>query len=403
MLVKISWRNLWRHPVRSLMIMSTVMVGIYSGVLLMSFYNGIGQQRVTSSIEKEISHLQFHHPAFKTDYNLKYFIPDGPAIADNLRKDTLVRSIASRTVLQGMAATASGSTGIIITGIDPEEENETTGLHQRLVAGNYFSGIKSNQVLISRRLADKLHAKLGGKLILTYSDSSDELAAGAFKVCGFFESNNGPYDDSHLFVKRIALNSSMNLGDAVYEIAVRLKENDALVTAATLFRSSYPTVKIETWKEIAPEVNYIVEAMDRMLYIFMSVIFLAIAFGIINTMHMSILERTRELGMLMALGMNNIRIFLMIVVETVILVLAGSPPGILLSYLTVSYLHRRGIDLRHFEKTMSSFGYDQIVYPVIDSRHYLMILSIVGFTAILSAVFPARRAMKIIPMKAIRK
>lgn len=118
---------------------------------------------------------------------------------------------------------------------------------------------------------------------------------------------------------------------------------------------------------------------------------------------MSILERTKELGMLMALGMNNFRIFSMIILETIFLVIAGSPVGLLLSYFTVDYLHATGIDLSRFEKTMSSFGYDQVVYPTIGIHQYLMILIVVGVTALFSAVFPTRRAIKIIPMKAIRK
>lgn len=383
--------------------MATVMVGIYTGVLLISFYNGMGQQRITSAIEKEVSHLQFHHRQFLKDHSLKYVIPDGQEIVNKIEQDTLTHAVSARTVIPGMAATAYGSTGIIIMGIDPEHEQRTTGLDQRVVTGNYFTGAKSNQVLISKRLAKKLKVKPGGKLILTYSDSTDELASGAYKICGLFESNNGPYDESHIFVKRTTLNHSMNIGDAVYEIAVRLKNNDDLSVAATRFKRYYPDLNIETWKEIAPEINYIVEVMDRMLYIFMSVIFLAIGFGIVNTMHMSILERTRELGMLMALGMNQLKIFLMVMLETVLLVLAGSPPGILFSYITVAVLHDRGINLLSLEKTMSSFGYDPVVYPVIEQRHYLMILVIVGITAVFSAILPARKAMKIKPLKAIRK
>jgi len=105
----------------------------------------------------------------------------------------------------------------------------------------------------------------------------------------------------------------------------------------------------------------------------------------------------------MALGMNNFRIFNMILLETIFLVVAGSPIGLLFSYFTVKYLHSTGINLSRFEKTMSSFGYDQVVYPTIGSHQYIMILIVVGATALFSAVFPVRRAVKIIPMKAIRK
>jgi ABC-type lipoprotein release transport system permease subunit len=367
--------------------MTTITVGILACALLISFYTGMGEQRVNTSIEKELSHLQIHHALFKNDYSLKYPIKNGDSIANLIRANPKVQSASSRTVIQGMAATASGSTGI----------------SHRIIQGEYFSKEKKNQALISVRLAKKLRLKPGQKIVLTYSDSSDVLAASAFKVCGFFETNNGPYDDTHLFVNRTTINQTMELEDAVYEIAILLKSNEDLESVKQSLKSNFNNLKIETWKEIAPEVNYVNEVMDSMLYIFMSIIFLAIAFGIINTMHMSILERTKELGMLMALGMNNFRIFSMIILETIFLVIAGSPVGLLLSYFTVDYLHATGIDLSRFEKTMSSFGYDQVVYPTIGIHQYLMILIVVGVTALFSAVFPARRAIKIIPMKAIRK
>ncbi|MEY4593654.1 MAG: hypothetical protein RIQ47_64, partial [Bacteroidota bacterium] len=386
-----------------LMIMTTITVGILACALLISFYTGMGEQRVNTSIEKELSHLQIHHAQFKNDNSLKYPIKNGDSIANLVRANPKVQSASSRTVIQGMAATASGSTGMMIIGVDPDDEAKTTGISHRIIQGEYFSKEKKNQALISVRLAKKLRLKPGQKIVLTYSDSSDVLAASAFKVCGFFETNNGPYDDTHLFVNRTTINQTMGLEDAVYEIAILLKSNEDLESVKQSLKSNFNNLKIETWKEIAPEVNYVNEVMDSMLYIFMSIIFLAIAFGIINTMHMSILERTKELGMLMALGMNNFRIFSMIILETIFLVIAGSPVGLLLSYFTVDYLHATGIDLSRFEKTMSSFGYDQVVYPTIGIHQYLMILIVVGVTALFSAVFPARRAIKIIPMKAIRK
>jgi ABC-type antimicrobial peptide transport system permease subunit len=139
------------------------------------------------------------------------------------------------------------------------------------------------------------------------------------------------------------------------------------------------------------------------LVIFMGIILLALAFGIVNTMLMSVLERTREIGMLLSLGMSRMRVFIMILLETLFLVMVGCPAGIVPGLLTVGYLSRRGIDLSRYMEALSSFGWDFMVYPSLEWRQVLTIIGLVVFTALLSSLFPARRALSLKPAEAIRK
>jgi putative ABC transport system permease protein len=140
-----------------------------------------------------------------------------------------------------------------------------------------------------------------------------------------------------------------------------------------------------------------------MMIFYMGIIMLALAFGIINTMLMSVLERTREIGMLLSLGMNKFRIFGMILLETFFLVLAGCPAGILPAMLTIMYTRRNGIDLSIFSDTFSSFGYSNVVFPSLQPGQFGMIMLLVVITALFSALFPARRALSLKPAEAIRK
>ena len=147
----------------------------------------------------------------------------------------------------------------------------------------------------------------------------------------------------------------------------------------------------------------LVVTTGQTIYIFMGIIMLALAFGIINTMLMAILERTREIGMLLALGMGRIRIFCMILLETLLLVLAGAPAGIIPAILTVMYTRRNGIDLSAFSEVLSSFGWDTRVYPMLEPATLIRVLALVSITALLSALLPARRALRLKPADALRK
>jgi ABC-type antimicrobial peptide transport system permease subunit len=140
-----------------------------------------------------------------------------------------------------------------------------------------------------------------------------------------------------------------------------------------------------------------------MLYVFVAIILFALAFGIVNTMLMAVLERSREIGMLMAIGMNKRRVFLMILLETSFLVLSGVPFGLVFGALTNLYFGSVGIDLSVFAKAYESFGFGTTVFPKLMLRHYLQMLLLVAITAMLSSLFPARKALALNPSEAIRK
>jgi ABC-type lipoprotein release transport system permease subunit len=168
-------------------------------------------------------------------------------------------------------------------------------------------------------------------------------------------------------------------------------------------KAKYPQLEIKTWTEISPEMNLLVSASDQTMLIYMCIIMLALAFGIINTMLMAVLERTREIGMLMALGMNRIKVFTMILLETIFLVLAGTPVGVILGISTIAYTHQSGINLKQFSEAYSSLGYSTLIYPTFNARQFFLMLAMVIATAIIASLVPARRALKLKPAEAIRQ
>ena len=135
----------------------------------------------------------------------------------------------------------------------------------------------------------------------------------------------------------------------------------------------------------------------------MGIILLALAFGIVNTMMMAVLERTREIGMLLALGMNKFKIFMMILLETFFLILAGCPVGILLAFATIGITQKTGIDFSRFSDVYSSFGYSSVIYPDLTLRQFVIIMILVLLTALFSALFPARRALQLNPAESLKK
>lgn len=403
MLLKIAWRNIWRHKTRSFVILTAVAIGLWAGIFLMAFYNGMVEQRIRSAIEKEISHIQVHHPDFRKDHDLKYALTDGKGIVQTLRQESDIKSVSGRLIIYGMAASAAGSAGVNINGVTPESEAVLTQLPGKIISGNYFSDRLKNEILIGEKLAKKLKLELHSKTILTFTDRNGNIASGAFRIAGIYKTVNMPYDESNVFVKAEDAGQLAGMPGEFNEIGLLLNEDKKVDMVAERLSEKFPSFEILSWMEISPEMQLLVTAMDQMMLFYMGIIMLALAFGIINTMLMSVLERTREIGMLLSLGMNRLRIFGMILLETVFLVMAGFPAGIIPAIITIMYTRNKGINLSVFSDTFSSFGYSNVVFPSLTIAQFGMVLVMVVVTALLSALFPARRALKMKPAEAIRK
>lgn len=403
MLVKIAGRNIWRSRKRSLIIITAVSIGLWAGIFMMAFYNGMIEQRISSAIADELSHIQLHHPEFRKEYEIKYLLPQGKKILKTIAKDSQIKAAAGRIIIKGMIASASGSSGITINGVMPKEEQALTNLNEKIIKGNYFDPKKTNQIILSEKLRKKLKLNLNKKTILTFQDKQGNLASGAFRITAIYKTINGPYDDSNVFVKITDIDSLAGIPNELNEIAVLLQSNQLLDEVQSKLNQKLPKTEIKNWMEISPELGLTISVGDQMVYIFMGIILLALAFGIINTMMMAVLERTREIGMLLALGMNKFKIFMMIVLETLFLILVGCPVGILLAFATIAITQQTGIDFSQFSEAYSSFGYSSIIYPSLTARQFGIIMLLVFSTALFSALFPARKALQLNPAESLKK
>lgn len=403
MLIVISWRNVWRSPKRSIILLGAVVLGLWTGIFLGSFYNGMIEQRVNTAIGTELSHIQIHHPKFRSDYDIQYGIPEGENMMRQLQSNPLTKGVSGRFVVKGMVASANGSAGISINGIMPDGEPNITRLKNKIVEGTWFTGTKPNEVLVSTRLMKKLKLKLKRKAILTFQDSEGNLASMAVRITGVFETVNGPWDEGNVFVTQKELTEIAGMPGTFNEMAILLHSNDITNQAQLEFEKWFPEMEVKTWQQLSPELGLTVSVGSQMVYIFMGIILLALSFGIVNTMMMAVLERTKEIGMLLALGMNRFKVFSMILLETLFLILAGCPVGIGLAVLTIWYFGKVGINFSEYAEVYSSFGYDAVLYPTIHGIELIYILLLVILTAFLSSLIPARMALKIDPAGSLKK
>jgi len=403
MVFKIAWLNIWRSPLRSFVVLGSVMIGVWALISLLSFSFGMVKSYVNNAIRIQTSHIQIHNLKFKEDQEVKYFMENPAEQLAIIRQIEYVQATTARTVMNGMLATTRGARGVTIRGVDPETEMTVTKFTDKITDGNYFEPDKKNQILISQRLAKKLKLKIRKKVVLQFQDLSGDIVAGAFRIVGLFNTENTPFDEGNIFVLRKDINRLLGNGDVAHEIAIFLNDPKDLAPAQAALKAAFPNELVENYREISPDINLYESQIGVSATVFIFIFMLALIFGIINTMLMAVLERTRELGMLMSIGMNKLKVFGMVVFETIILGFIGAPLGLTLGWLTVQYFTDKGLDLSEFAGGMEQFGMSTIVYPALDPGIYLQLGLSVVITAVLASLYPAFKAISLRPVEAIRK
>lgn len=243
----------------------------------------------------------------------------------------------------------------------------------------------------------------GSRVILTFLDAGGNQTGAAFRICGIFRTNNDFFEATSLFVPQDELRRLTGLEEGQYHrFIARLENDDQTGTATPLVREALPGLEVLSWKEIQTDLAMITDYMNQIYGIFMVLILAALAFGIVNTMLMSVLERTRELGMLSAVGMNRRRVFMMIMLESVFLSVVGGFAGMAVSAAVIAVTSHTGINLVKYSEGLEAFGYSAHLYPTIGADFFVMLTVMIVLTGILSAIYPARKALQLNPVEALR-
>ena len=402
-LLNIAWKNIWRNRFRSLIIMSATTLGIFAGLLIISFTKGMTEQRISNALNTEVSHLQIHRPQFIIQDDITLLIHSSDSIEKVLRGNEQITGYSSRILLNSIISSAETGTNAKVKGIDPEKEKQVTDLYKHITQGSYFVADRLNPVVIGEKLAAKLKVKLNSKIVLQIQDLQGNITPAAFRVSGIYKTENLAYDEVNVFVLKKDLRRLTGIDStSVHEIAIFLKNYQQAKKVQADLKTQLPGLEILTWKELDALLSYMSDIMDQYLYFVMIVILLALIFGIVNTMMMSILERVKELGMLMAIGMSRQRIVRMILYETVLLTLTGAFFGILIGTLFVSYYHKHGIDLSLWSKGMGQYGFATTVYTSIQPSYIAEIVMLVIITGFLAAIFPVWKAIRMKPVEALK-
>lgn len=402
MIIKIAFKNIWRNSLRSWTVIIAITLGIFGGLAVISTATGLSKMRQNNAIDTYISHIQIHDTNYLQYARINDTIFQKEELISFIKLSKFTSGLSTRIKAESFIQSAGGTSGVILNGIIPYNEKNVTGIYKKLDQGNYLKNYKRKPpIIISKILSTKLNAKINTTIQCTFLNAQGESAVCLFKVVDIYNTNNSLYDEVNAFVKMEDLKEYSQLS-GIHEIAIKIENESNVESFRSKLIQQFPNHQIDSWRGIAPELGYADKMMNLILIIFLIIIMLALAFGIINTMLMAVLERKKELGMLLSIGMNKRKVFWMIIWESIFLALISGPLGLLSSYLAITTFANHGIDLSFAAKGLKSIGIESTIYPYVENRFYYIISFLVILTAILSSIYPAMRALKLNPSETLR-
>lgn len=402
MIFQLAWKNIWRSKRRSAVMISAIAVGLWGGLFSGGFMRGMVDAMVNSAIDRELTHIQIHAKGYREFKNTENAIPSSDSIIGQIGSMSEVSGVSGRMMLEGIVASASKNTGVQLIGIVPKDESNCTSISKSIIEGTYFDkDSKSLHLVIGKRLLEKLNLKLNSRVVLTFQAKDSSLISAAFRVVGIYQSESSVFDGLTVFAQQSDL-AKLYGGKLVHQIAIRLHNHKDLVNVLNDLRNKYPEFDIQDWKELSPGAKVSIESIKLFVYIFFGIILLALLFGITNTMLMAVFDRIREFGMLIAVGMKRYRLFILVIIETVFLSLAGGVVGVLFGWATIQITGSVGINMGWFSEGLLLYGISAIIYPAIPLSDYIILTLMIIVTAIIAGVYPAVKVIHLEPVKAMR-
>ncbi|HEX9626437.1 MAG TPA: ABC transporter permease [Acidiferrobacterales bacterium] len=402
LLLTLAWRNLWRHTRRTVLIVIAVALGVWSMVILAALARGSMEQQIRNEILNLTGHVQIHAPGYRDDPVIDHrMVPPSPALRAAL-DDPAVTAWATRVRVPAVVASERESAGVALVGIDPEGERGLSFIPGAVVEGRYLAPDDGAGLLIGRKLAERLETGLGRRVVIMSQDVDNAIADRGFRVVGVFDTDAPGAETAFVFVTRAAAQAMLKLGEQVSELAVMTTDRRRLDALTARLKAAAPGLDVASWAEAQPLLVVTASITEVVLYIWFAIVFLAMSFGLVNTLLMAVFERTREIGLIQALGMQPRQVLVQVLLESLLLLAVGLAIGNALAWGHLAWI-RDGIDLSAFAEGMEMVGVSAVLIPQVEARDVLGANLLVLVLGSIASLYPAWRAARYVPVEALTR
>ncbi len=402
--IKIAWRNIIRNKQRSSITLSAVGFGLGALIFIWAFVDGTHKQMIENYTSLISGHIQIHANGFHQKEQLETNIEQPEEIKKALKSNPHILSFTHRIKAAGLVSSSEHSAGVYILGIDLKHENEVSTIYKKVTEGAFLQENSDKEIVLGIGLASNLNVGLEEKIVIMSQALDGSIAAGAFHIKGLLDTGTEEIDKGVVIITHKAAEELFVMHDKTSEIAIRLKDVDEAQHVSSLIRQKLNSSDLEVlpWQKISTVLEQTIEFDNGFIYLIVIVVMIVVATGILNTVLMGVLERTREFGILLALGTKRKQILAMVAWESLFLGIIGSFSGAMLGIFLTLYFAKVGINLSIFADTLSSTYLSPYIYPISDTVHVAISIALVLTISVLVSIYPSWHAANLKPVEAIR-
>jgi putative ABC transport system permease protein len=402
LLVKIASRNVFRQKRRTLLTVLTMFIGFSLSSLSIAWSDGTYNNIIDMFTRNQLGHIQIHREGYLDSPALYKTIDKFEEVGNLIASVDGVQYWAPRIYSAGLLSVGEKSTGAKIIGIDPQREKAATRFDKKVVEGQMIPDEPAHDALLGEGVAKTLKAKIGDKAVIVSQGADGSIANDLYTIAGFVSTGNKIADQSSFYLHLIDAQELLVLEGQIHEISIVVKDLDKVSSIAADIETAVadPELEVAPWQEFAKQFYRAMKADQQGGWIMLAVIILVVAVGVLNTVLMTVLERTREYGVLRAIGTGSGQIFVLVLIEVFIMVVISIILAVGLSYAVNYALSIHGVAI----PTTFTYGGVEFhkMYTEINARSFYIPVLCIVFSAMFVALFPAAKAAHVAPVKAMR-
>ncbi len=407
--IRMAWRNLWRHKRRTWLTIGAMIFSNLLLVFLISLQFGSYRMMIDNTLKTYTGHLQVQHKEYNDNPKIRNSFQDIVPLADKVRKQLgsagITAWVAARGVAFAMTSSEQRSYGLQIIGVEPQYEVNVSTLPGLVNKGRYFTDFNAEEIVIGSVLARNLRVDIGDELTLLGSGRDGSFAAGVVIVTGIFDSGNADVDRSMAQLPLGYFQSLFSMGGQGHNIVINAEDLtlvSALQNEVSSILGEREELSLLDWNRLQPGLQQAIQADMASAWFMYIILIVLVAFSVLNTQLMSVLERTREFGIMMALGLKPARLGTLVFTETFIMSSLGLAIGAALGTALAWYLSIVGFTYPGMEEMAGKFNLPDRIYPTLSLLSIFLGPGIVFLCSLLASLYPALRLFFLQPVSAMR-
>jgi putative ABC transport system permease protein len=402
---RLAWRNLWRQPKRTWLTMGAMMFSNVLLVFMMSFQFGMYDLMIENTLKIFSGHVQVQAPGYIDDQKMRQVVPGIVSLAEGIRRDLKSDAVAARGQAFALASSDDRSYGILIYGVEPSFEPRVSSIPGLVTSGRYLVDDDAAEIVIGSVLARNLRVGLGDELTLLGSGLDGSFAAAVVIVVGIFESGVSDIDRNIAEIPLPVFQDAFFMEGAGHQISIVGGDVDSSPLLRAEVESILPDngdLVIHDWSVLQPGLKQAIQADMGSSFFMYFILVVLVSFSVLNTQLMSVLERTREFGIVMSLGLKPGRLGRLVLLETALMGLLGTILGVLAGAAITTWIGTVGFTIPGMDEMAAQFNLPARMYPQVSALSLFAGPLVVFTFTILAAVYPAIRLRWLHPVEAMR-